>query len=93
MEQASSYFFCSLSVCFIIFDAASSPCLKKDIELLEKVQRRFTKRLQGLEHLSLKYGIRLTRLRLPSLELRRLYFDLLYCYKIVIGLLCHDVNR
>ena len=28
-----------------------SPCLKKDIELLGKVQRRFTKRLQGLKHL------------------------------------------
>ena len=29
---------------------------------------------------------RLRRLNLPSLELRRLYTDLIYCYKIVFGL-------
>ena len=68
-----------------------SPCLKKDIELLEKVQRRFTKRLHGLKHL--KYGVRLAHLGLPSLELRRLHLDLLYCYKIIFGLLCLDVNK
>ena len=49
-----------------------SPC-GHVFELLEKVQRRFTKRLQGLKHL--KYGVRLTRLGLPSLELRRLHLD------------------
>ena len=67
------------------------PCLRKDIELLEKVQRRFTKRLHGLKHL--KYGVRLARLGLPSLELRRLHLDLLYCYKIIFGLICLDVNK
>jgi len=61
------------------------------LELLEKVQRRFTKRLQSLKHL--QYSIRLTRLGLPSLELRRLHLDLLYCYKIVFGLICLDVNK
>ena len=60
-------------------------------ELLEKVQRRFTKLLQSLKHL--KYSIRLTRLGLPCLELRRLHLDLLYCYKIVFGLICLDVNK
>ena len=35
----------------------------------------------------------MTRLGLPSLELRRLHLDLLYCYKIVFGSICHDVNR
>jgi len=29
-----------------------SPSLKKDIELIETVQRRFTKRLPGLKHMS-----------------------------------------
>jgi len=29
----------------------------------------------------------LTRLKLPSLELRRLHFDLIYCYKIVFSLI------
>ena len=46
-------------------------------------QRRFTKRLRGLKHLS--YSDRLNKLGLPSLELRRLHLDLVYCYKIVFG--------
>ena len=45
-----------------------SPTLKKDTDLLEKIQRRFTKELQGLKHL--KNGIRLSRLGLHGLELR-----------------------
>jgi len=32
------------------------------------------------------YADRLTKLDLPSLELRRLLLDLIYCYKIVFGL-------
>jgi len=55
------------------------------------VQRGFTKRLQGLKHL--KYGVRLARLGLPNLELRRLHLDLLYCCKIIFGLICLDVNK
>jgi len=61
-----------------------SPVAKHDIELVEKVQRRFTKRLCGLRNLS--YCDRLTKLGLCTLELRRLHLDLLYCYKIVFGL-------
>ena len=53
-------------------------------ELVEKVQRRFTKRLRGLCNLS--YCDRLTKLGLCTLELSRLHLDLLYCYKIVFGL-------
>ena len=57
---------------------------KHDIELVEKVQRRFTKRLCGLRNLS--YCDRLTKLGLRTLELRRLHLELLYCYKIVFRL-------
>jgi len=57
---------------------------KHDIELVENVQRRFTKRLCGL--LNLLYCDRLTKLELCTLELRRLHLDLLHCYKIVFGL-------
>jgi len=61
-----------------------SSVAKHDVELVEKVQRRFTKRLCGLRNLS--YCDRLTKLGLCTLELRRLHLDLLYCYKIVFGL-------
>jgi len=60
------------------------PHLKCDIEGIKKVQRQFTKRLHSFKHLSCKEY--LTKLRITSLELRRLYFDLTYCYKIVFGL-------
>ena len=50
----------------------------------EKVQRRFIKRLRSLKHMP--YSDRLLKLGLPSLELRRLHLDLVYCYKIVFGL-------
>ena len=60
------------------------PMLKKDIETLEKVQRRFTKRIPGLKNLT--YCQRLTRLKLDSLELRRVRLDLMLTYKLVFGL-------
>jgi len=62
-----------------------SPHLKQDIMMIEKVQRRFTKRLRRYRNLS--YTDRLIKLALPSLELRRLHLDLIYCYKIVFGLI------
>jgi len=60
-----------------------SPHTKQDIEKVEKVQRRFTKRLRGFVNLS--YSERLHKLELCSLELRRLYFDLYMCYRIIFG--------
>jgi len=66
-----------------------SPHLKYDIERIEKVQRRFTKRLHGFSGLS--YNDRLKQLNMYSLEHRRLYFDLLWCYKLLFGLV--RVNR
>jgi len=62
-----------------------SPHLIKDIYTrVEKIRRRFTKRLRGFRNLC--YADRLTKLDLPSFELRRLQLDLTYCYKIVFGL-------
>ena len=59
-----------------------SPWLIKDIDCIEQVQRRFTKRLPGFKDLS--YEDRLDRLKLPSLELLYLHADLIMCYKRAI---------
>ena len=67
-----------------------SPSLKRDIDLIERVQRRFTKRLRGLKDLS--YTERLLRLNIPILELRRLQLDLIFCYKIVFGQICTNFD-
>ena len=39
------------------------------------------------------YEIQLKRLNLNSLELRQLRADLIWCYKIIFGLICLDVNE
>jgi len=61
-----------------------SPGLVRDVMLIEQVQRRFTKRLRGFRNIS--YAERLKLLNLDTLEARRLKFDLIYCYKIIFGL-------
>jgi len=64
-----------------------SPQGKQDIECIKRVQRRYTKRLPRLKLKTYSYESRLQRLNLIiTLELRRLHIDLVWCYKIVFGL-------
>ena len=65
-----------------------NPTLKKHIDKLEKIQRKFTKRIPSLCHLP--YLQRLNALNLETLELRRLNFDLIYYYKILNNLTPHS---
>jgi len=68
-----------------------SPCLKKHIDLLERVQRRFSKRIPSLR--SKPYLERLACLDIQPLEVRRLHFDLIYYYKIIHNLTPHNPNN
>ena len=58
-----------------------NPYLKKDIDILEKVQRRATRNINGFK--GLEYSERLQRLGLTTLSTRRKRGDLIQMYKIV----------
>lgn len=67
-----------------------SPYLVRDILLVEKVQRTFTRRLPGFSILT--YEERLQRLELPSLSSRRHVTDLVMVYKLLHGYVSLDFN-
>ena len=60
-----------------------SPYTARDIQAVEKIQRRATKMVRGLGNFS--YEERLRILNLDSLEKRRLKTDLIQLYKIING--------
>ena len=62
---------------------AWSPHLRKDIDLIEKVQRRFIRMIPGYSELS--YEANLKKLNLTTLEVRRTMADLLEVLKIFKG--------
>jgi hypothetical protein len=61
-----------------------NPCQVHSTDVLENVQRNFSKRIPSLS--SLTYLERLALLNLEPLELQRLRFDLTYYYKILHNL-------
>ena len=60
-----------------------SPYLRKDIDMLEKIQRRATKLIPGLR--DLRYEERLKECGLTTLETRRLRGDQIEVFKILNG--------
>ena len=70
--------------CQYILEYASpiwSPHTQKDIDLLENVQRRFTKSISKLHYLP--YTARLSSLNIPTLSCRRTHIDLCTVYRIL----------
>jgi hypothetical protein len=67
-----------------------SPHFKKLIHMVENVQRRFTKRSDGLTHLT--YPVCLQLLQLEVLQERRHKLDLIMCYKILYNYVEVDAN-
>ena len=61
-----------------------SPYKKKDIEAIEKVQKRATKMLPKMQ--DTPYEQRLKRLKLPTLKFRRMRGDMIETYKILCGI-------
>jgi len=62
-------------------DLCQCPYKKCDIEIIEKVQKRATKLIISLKHLS--YNERLKQLQLPTLKYRRLRGDMIKVFKMV----------
>jgi len=67
-----------------------SPHLLKHINAIEKIQKKFTKRIPRLSHLA--YPERLAAIGLEPLELRRLKTDLIMYYKILHDLIALPAN-
>ena len=70
---------------------AIGPYMEQDFLALEKVQRRATRLVCGLKHLS--YQERLTRLRIPSMKNRVQRGDLIETYKIMTGKVAVDPHH
>ena len=64
-------------------NAVWSPSLRKHINLIENVQRRFTKKIVGISNQDYEKRLQITNL--PSLEFRRLRGDMIETFKLTHG--------
>ena len=72
-------------------NAAWHPFKKKDIKIIENVQRRATKQIPGMRDLS--YKDRLMTIQMPTLLYRRLRGDMIETFKIIHQLYDPNVTR
>jgi len=63
--------------------ASNKASLKKDIEALEKVQKRATKILPQLKHMNILTDLK--HVNIPTLHYRRIRGDMIETYKILTG--------
>ncbi|KAJ7396811.1 hypothetical protein BTVI_141328 [Pitangus sulphuratus] len=75
----------------VLYPAPGSPQHRKDIDLLKRVQRRTTKLIREMEHLS--YEEELRELELLSLEKRSLQGDLIVTFQYLKEALKKDGER
>ena len=71
--------------------SAVGPYMVQDFRALEKVQRRATKLVRGIKHLS--YQERLAVLQIPSMEERLQRGELIETFKILTGKVVIDPGR
>ena len=72
-------------------NAVWQPHKKKDIKMIENVQRRATRMLPGMKDVA--YGDRLRKLNLPTLLYRRLRGDMIETYNIIHGVYDEEVTK
>ena len=76
----------NLDYCLVVW----SPYTKRNIDKLERVQRRVTKLISKSNH---PYDIRLKKLNLVSLEKRRLLTDVTFLHEVLNGNIDIEVGK
>merc|ERR1712106_149728 len=81
MTMYNTYIRSKMEYCSLVW----SPSQKKDIDRLERVQKNFTNKIDGLEHLN--YHQKLKKLKLYSLERRRERYMIINAWQQIEGII------